>query len=169
MLAVYLPAATAAGVWGGRAGVADCSTQAASACFFGSIAPRHQPVHAGDGGPALMGAMLGMAAQDGGPPDGGRGVCLCLAAGPRPVVLVAVFLPGRVDRGDIVVFGARLFAMDIGKLPSTYPTRRNFVIPFVTIHLPKVFGFQITRFMVLELGSSARWQCWRCSFPTPAA
>ena len=62
VLAVYLPAATAAGVWGGAAGVADCSA-AASACFFGALVALGISRFMRGPLPALMGAMLGMAAR----------------------------------------------------------------------------------------------------------
>ena len=41
--------------------------------------------------------------------------------------------------------------MDLNELAEHVTDSAEFVIPFFQIHLPKVYGFQVTRFMVLEL------------------
>lgn len=41
--------------------------------------------------------------------------------------------------------------MDLNELAEHVTDSADFVLPFIQIHLPKVFGFQVTRFMVLEL------------------
>ena len=62
LLAVYLPAATAAGVWAGAAGVFDCSA-AATACLLGALVALCISRLMRGSLAALMGAMLGMAAR----------------------------------------------------------------------------------------------------------
>ncbi|MBU4271248.1 MAG: F0F1 ATP synthase subunit A [Planctomycetes bacterium] len=41
--------------------------------------------------------------------------------------------------------------MDLNQLAEHVTDSSEFVLPFVQIHLPKVFDFQLTRYMVLEL------------------
>ncbi|MBN1393673.1 MAG: F0F1 ATP synthase subunit A [Pirellulales bacterium] len=45
--------------------------------------------------------------------------------------------------------------MDMNELAEHVSDSAEFVVPMVELHLPRVFGFQITRFMVLELAVAA--------------